>query len=167
VAGEAGARAYQLQRDQPPPSGPAALLGHGDAATARKTAEPEHQFSPIEKLDNWAHQNQRRLRSRYGEGRIIPVGAAAGQGGADIKSRVGKLTFLPRYRTLSEVQLDWPESQCVRCSSALASCWRVLSGDQKGDRGESPYPRICHAASLDQLPLRPYLHCIIDVGDGR
>jgi len=30
-----------------------------------------------------------------------------------------------------------------------------LSGDQKGDRSESPYPRICHAASIDQLPLRP------------
>jgi hypothetical protein len=89
MADEAGARANQFQLDQPPPSGPAALLRHGDAATARKTAEPEHQFSPIEKLDNWAHQNQRRLRSRYGEGRIILVGAPAGQGGADISLSFG------------------------------------------------------------------------------
>jgi hypothetical protein len=32
-------------------SGPTALLGHGDAATALKTAEPEHRFSPTEKRE--------------------------------------------------------------------------------------------------------------------
>jgi hypothetical protein len=34
-----------------PSFGSTALLGHGDAATALKTAEPEHRFSPTEKRE--------------------------------------------------------------------------------------------------------------------
>jgi hypothetical protein len=69
------------------------------------------------------------------------------------------------YWAFRNIVLIWVSSRSIKSRIIVLESfeWRLVGATG----AERPYARICHAVSIDQLPPRSYLHCIINVGGRR